>query len=330
MKVSPAASDLLSAGQIAALRTRSDAWGLGLVAHAWGVIALAITLATAWPGPVTVLLAIAVIGSRQLGLLILMHDAAHGMLARTPALNRLLGQVLCAWPTLADTWVYRRYHLQHHAHTQQAGDPDLALTGHYPISRRSLYRKFLRDLTGQTGFAQRRAQFAAALGPASRGMAARARRFAQQLGPQCAANVVLCALMTHFGHWYTYPLLWLVPLLTWQQLALRVRNIAEHACVAAGDAFGNARTTLANWLERAFIAPYWVNYHLEHHLLMWVPCHRLPLLHRMLREQGHGERMRVRRGYRAVLAEVTTAGEEGDGPRKARAVGTFSGGYEVG
>ena len=330
MKVSPAASDLLSAGQIAALRTRSDAWGLCLVAHAWGVIALAITLATAWPGPVTVLLAIAVIGSRQLGLLILMHDAAHGMLARTAWLNRLLGQVFCAWPVLADTWVYRRYHLQHHAHTQHASDPDLALTGHYPISRRSLYRKFLRDLTGQTGFAQRRAQFAAALGPVTAGTAARTVHFLHQLGPQCAANAVLCALMTHFGHWYSFLLFWVLPLLTWQQLVLRIRNIAEHACVAPGDSFANARTTRAGWVERAFIAPYWVNYHLEHHLLMWVPCYRLPLLHRMLHEQGYGQRLLVRPGYRAVLAEVTTAGGDDGGVRKTRAVGTFSSGYEAG
>ena len=330
MKVSPAAHDLLPAGQIAALRERSDAWGVGLVAHAWGVIALAIFLATRFPGVVTITLAVLAIGSRQLGLVILMHDAAHGMLARTPWLNRLLGQALCAWPMLADAWMYRRYHLQHHANTQQAGDPDLALTGQYPISRRSLYRKFLRDLSGRTGFAQRAAQFRAAFGPTTLAPGGRLVHFAGVLGPQCAANVVLCGLFTAFGHWYSYALFWVLPLLTWHQLVLRIRNIAEHACVSPGDSFGNARTTLANWLERVFIAPYWVNYHLEHHLLMWVPCHRLPLLHRMLREQGHGERMRVRRGYRAVLAEVTTAGEEGDGPRKARAVGTFSGGYEVG
>jgi hypothetical protein len=48
----------------------------------------------------------------------------------------------------------------------------------------------------------------------------------------------------------------------------RIRNIAEHAVVPdANDPLRNTRTTRANFLERLFIAPYYVNYHLEHHLL---------------------------------------------------------------
>jgi hypothetical protein len=47
-----------------------------------------------------------------------------------------------------------------------------------------------------------------------------------------------------------------------------IRNIAEHACISTGeDPFSHACTTRANPIERLFIAPYWVNYHAEHHLL---------------------------------------------------------------
>ena len=68
--------------------------------------------------------------------------------------------------------------------------------------------------------------------------------------------------------WWAYPLLWLVPLLTWMMVITRIRNIAEHAVVPdANDPLRNTRTTKASLLERAFIAPYFVNYHLEHHLL---------------------------------------------------------------
>ena len=326
MKVSPAASTLLSSAQVAAFRARSDCWGIGLVAHAWGVIAIAILVATRWPGPLTIPLAMCVIGSRQLGLLILMHDGAHGMLARTPWLNRVLAQGFCAWPAFADTAVYRRYHLQHHAHTMQPGDPDLVLTGHYPISRRSLFRKLLRDLTGQTGYAQRRAQWRAALGPASLPLPARGRRFLQALGPALATNALIAAMLTSVGHWYSYALFWLLPLLTWQQVVLRVRNIAEHACVERDDPLRNARTTRAGWLARAFIAPYWVNYHLEHHLLMWVPCYRLAGVHAALAAHGGLATAKQSPGYWQVLREVTQHGEEGPSGR-ARAVGTFSDGF---
>ena len=57
----------------------SSSWrGLLLVAHAWIVIFAAMAVAVIWPNPFTVLLAIGIIGCRQLGLAILMHDAAHG------------------------------------------------------------------------------------------------------------------------------------------------------------------------------------------------------------------------------------------------------------
>ncbi|MEQ8495380.1 MAG: fatty acid desaturase family protein, partial [Gammaproteobacteria bacterium] len=301
------------------------------VAHAWGVILLAVALCVAWPNPLSYLLAVIVIGSRQLGLLILMHDAAHGALFRTPALNRHVAQLLCAWPTLADTHVYRRYHLRHHAHTQRPEDPDIILTGHYPITRASLRRKLLRDLVGRTGFAQRKAQLLHALGPRDLPFAARARRLWREFGPQLASNLALAALAAAAGHAWVYWALWLLPLLTWQQLALRVRNIAEHACVrAADDPFGNARTTVAGWLERALVAPYWVNYHLEHHLVPWVPCHRLPLLRRFLLANGYGERIETAPGYLDVLRRVTVdAPEDPQGRRRKRASGTFAQGFEA-
>ncbi len=80
--------------------------------------------------------------------------------------------------------------------------------------------------------------------------------------------------------WWAYPLLWLLPFLTWQMVITRIRNIAEHAVVPdSNDPLRNTRTTRANFLERLFIAPYYVNYHLEHHLLYYVPCYNLPRVH---------------------------------------------------
>ncbi len=329
MRNVPAAADLLSPTQLARVRARSDARGAWLVLHAWGTIIAAAAVAVLYPNPATWLLAVMVIGSRQLGLLILMHDAAHGALFRNPRLNRLAAQVLCAWPVLGDTAVYRAYHLKHHANTQREADPDLVLTGHYPITRASLRRKLWRDLSGQTGYAQRRAQLRQALGPQSWPWRRRLAHFGTSLGPQTLANLALLTAAAVSGYAWTWFVFWLLPLLTWQQVVLRVRNIAEHAVVrSSDDAFGNARTTLANPLERLLIAPYWVNYHLEHHLVMWVPCYRLPLLRRYLIENSFGDRIETEHGYLAVLRKVTVDAPD-DGVRRKRASGTFAQGFEA-
>src|SRR3546814_11914177 len=67
------------------------------------------------------------------------------------------------------------------------------------------------------------------------------------------------------------------------------------------DPFRNARTTKANWLERALIAPYWVNYHVEHNLMMWVPCYHLRKARAFLIANGYCPRMESSSGYREVL-----------------------------
>ncbi len=51
---------------------------------------------------------------------------------------------------------------------------------------------------------------------------------------------------------------------------------------------------MANFVERALIAPYYVNYHCEHHMFMHIPCYQLPKAHRLLGQKGrlaaHGNR----------------------------------------
>ena len=58
-------------------------------------------------------------------------------------------------------------------------------------------------------------------------------------------------------------------------------------------------------LERATVAPYWVNYHAEHHLFMGVPCYHLAEVHHLLGQRGHHPQMTIEPGYIAVLRRVT-------------------------
>jgi fatty acid desaturase len=103
---------------------------------------------------------------------------------------------------------------------------------------------------------------------------------------------------------------WILPLITWQMAITRLRNIAEHAVVPDNnDVFRSARTTYANVFVRALLAPYWVNYHVDHHLMMYVPCYNLPKLHALLLEKGFGPKMEIRHGYREVLSMASSKPE---------------------
>jgi len=306
MAVAPRArpEDFFTPAQWQVLSARSRWRGLWLVVHCWGVIGLAMVMGVLWPP--TIPLAVLIIGTRQLGLFILMHDAAHGLLHPDRRLNDWIGHWLCA-STLRD---YRPYHLQHHRYVQQAEDPDLVLSAPFPVSRASLRRKLWRDLSGQTFFKQRLqpllARWRGVVSPAGNPLQrsgqelARDRRFwlAQALG---------LVAFTVAGYGWVWWLMWALPMVCWLPLVTRIRNIAEHALVGVNqpDPLRQARTTRAGWIERALLAPYWVNFHSEHHLFTQLPCWQLPKAHALLQQAGTTARMEVQPGYLRVLRLAT-------------------------
>lgn len=290
---------------------RKSAWkGPAMIAHAWLVILAAAGMAMAFP--ITIPLAVMIIGARQLGLAILMHDASHGALHPNLKISDFLGEYL----TPGGLVQYRTYHLGHHKFAQQAEDPDLGLSAPFPITRQSLRRKMIRDLTGQTHFKQRWAPLFkrianrkpgdSALGIIGRFIASRPRFF--------IGAAVTIAVTAPLGYWWAWPVLWWLPSATWLPLVTRLRNIAEHACIPKDepDPLRHARTTDAGLLERIFLAPYYVNYHCEHHMFMHVPCYNLAATQRLLKAKGVLPAMLTAPSYLDVLRQASSKVAQAD------------------
>lgn len=305
-------SSVFNREELLMLKRKSDWRGAWMIFHAWAVIFGAMALFVWWPNPLTFIAATAIIGARQLGLAILSHDAAHGLLFNNLRLNDFAGTWLVDYPLLGDMYAYRPYHVGgHHRFTQQKNDPDLALAAPFPITRSSFRRKTIRDLTGQTAYKQRVGLIRRAFGPADMPWNERLRKAWKRLGAAIITNAIIFAVLAAGGYWWLYPALWIFPFMTFNALITRIRSIAEHSMVIDNDdPFRNTRTTHANWLERAFIAPYFVNYHLEHHLLLSVPCYKLPAAHRMLLAKGYGPRMEIESGYVSLLRRAASRPEQ--------------------
>ena len=271
------------------------------IATNWGLVGAAFALVAWAPNPLSVVVALFVIGGRQLGFAVLMHEAAHRTLFRNRRWNDVVGNWLCAYPVWSDLYPYRAYHLQHHAKTGTAEDPDLSLAAPFPVTRASLRRKIWRDLSGQTGWKRARATFRRDLG-LSQGKVRRLDFMGvRNLRGVTITNAALLAVLVVCGHPALY-LLWVGAWLTTYSLVMRIRSIAEHGMVPdTADDFRNTRTTVARWWERLFIAPNLVNYHLEHHLMIAVPHYNLPRMHRLLRERGVLAGACVTDGYLRVL-----------------------------
>ena len=81
------AKKYFTSDEIRPLAQRSNFMGAFLVSHCFVTIALAIFVFSLWPNLFTFIVAVMVIGSRQLGLAILMHESAHRALFANNFLN---------------------------------------------------------------------------------------------------------------------------------------------------------------------------------------------------------------------------------------------------
>jgi fatty acid desaturase len=285
----------------------------------WGLIFASFALVAWAPNPLTIVIALFVIGARQLGFAVVMHEAAHRTFFSNRALNDWAGNWLAAYPVWTDLVPYRHYHLKHHSKTGTSEDPDLGLVLPFPITKASMRRKVWRDLSGQTGWKQAKAVAMRDLGlsgrksmrseaPFNPGSEAPRTGF-RVVAPVLITNGILLGILTLFGVPELY-LLWVVAWFTTNRLVTRLRSIAEHAMSDdMADPLRNTRTTMASWWERFLLAPNRVNYHLEHHLLMTVPHHNLPRLHAILRERGVLARANVANGYWEVFSAAASRPE---------------------
>ena len=301
-------TELFSRDEIKELTTTSNLHGAWAVGSTWTVIVMTFgTVAYSWEylptwGKILICaLALAILAGRQLAMAILMHDASHHSLFKTKWLNTHLTDWLCARPIWNDVGKYRPYHLKHHAKTSQPDDPDLGLVKNFPITQSSLFRKFFRDLNGQSGlkFLAGRVLMDLELlewsvsndpKPIPRGDRSNlelAKNLLKNSSGMLISNAAIFSALWASGHPKLY-LLWPLAYITPFPLFIRIRAMAEHAGLKTShSALSNTRTTRAGWLARAFVAPIHVNYHIEHHLMASVPHQKLAKMHQMLRERQY-------------------------------------------
>ena len=297
-------ADYLTKDDITRFTAKSDFHAWRLVLGNWLFIAIVFALVAAYPNPLTILLAMVFLAGRQLGLSVLMHEAGHRTLFRTPRLNDVVGQWLCAAPVFSNLPAYAKGHLEHHRKAGTHDDPDLPNYAAYPVSSESFRRKVFRDLTGQTGFKLLSAIARGASGIISTQKRESAWPFIQELIAQLALFTVLYA----FGIGWAY-LVWLGAFLTFFMLIIRVRQIAEHAAVPDlydRDPRKNTRTVDAPWWQKLVFAPNGVNYHMEHHFMASVPCYRLRALREHLRSQHALDNVPAFSGYGQLLKHAVT------------------------
>lgn len=288
----------------AELTKKSNIMGTISVAKDWGLIVFAFVICFLWPNPLNFFVAIILLAGAQVGLSILMHDASHRSLFSNDKVNDFVGEYLCALPTFNSLAGYRAYHMAHHRLAGTIDDPDLHMTEQYPVSKASLRRKLLRDISGLTGIKSLIGLLGMKCGYWQyklNGLTIRVDYEQKQTSLDYAKTFIknnglvsigwqigMWAVLYSLGHGLSF-VLWVLAYLIPFPLFLRVRQIADHAVVEemlSTNPLLHARSSQANWLEKLLISPHHEHYHLEHHFLATAPSWNLPKLHAILMKEG--------------------------------------------
>lgn len=270
------------------------------ISYNWLWIVASFALVYFFPNNLSVIIALFIIGGKQLGCAIIMHDAGHNSLFKSNKLNLIVGNIFGAYPIFMNVQAYGKYHLKHHQYAGLTDDPDTNLTKGYPTSKKSMLRKLSRDLfgiTGIKGFVGLLAMHADYLqfelgGRAiktnhSHSFLKRINIFIRNFSGPFFSNFALFLICLFLGVPLLY-LLWIGAFFTTFYFCIRIRSITEHSIVPDKENPAlNTRSTKAGFFAKLFFAPLQVNYHMEHHIMMSVPCYHLKEMHEILKNKGY-------------------------------------------
>jgi fatty acid desaturase len=229
-----------------------------------------------------------IVGSRQHGLAVLMHETVHQRLAKNWNASGLIGR-LCVWPLFISWSSFRDNHLAHHKYLNETRDPDLRFKLEaapkdwiFPKPIGQLTVLLTKDLVGY-GFVSNFRRLARYCRSGHAGAPRRSRRNADPLVLRLLAIALFIAMWIGLAGLQSFALLWLVPLFTTLPFMLRFRSLAEHFHLPH-TSVESTRTVAASWFEREALGfgPHMIGYHGAHHRFPGVPCHRLKHLHAAL------------------------------------------------
>jgi fatty acid desaturase len=262
----------------------------------WALILLSVWLFAVERSWLTFAVAFLVVSSRHQALLNVEHDCIHNHFVPGRRWNERVAIVLAASPCGSPFYASRARHLAHHRLLATVDDPDARLhTGDDKRTAVGVLRYFALGLVG--GYVAT-VMFEPEAVVIDTSLRRRDRRNV------VVAQVLLLVGFTLLFGWWAYPLLWLLPLGTLTAAMHMVRSFCEHA-ISDDEVDSHADRLISirsNPIERALVAPFYMNYHAEHHLFPGVPARRLPAVQRRLVNRREEPAPLLRSTYVGALA----------------------------
>lgn len=218
-----------------------------------------------WLSPISIL----IIANRQRALGNILHDAAHGNLHRSRAVNNALANACIAPLLFLDLEIYRDSHFRHHQRLGTPSDPDRLERA----AARSWQTHYLVQLTSAHGWSNSLAGHLAAPGVPWR-------RQLLIVGWWLLACALLGALSGMHAV-LVFTGLWVAARATVFHAITIFREMCDHYGLVEGGVVSFTRDILKTSVWHHLVHPHNNGYHLTHHLLPTVPYYCLPRAQRL-------------------------------------------------
>lgn len=279
------------------------AWSFAHPQHLW------------WALPV----AIMTIGARYYALFIIGHDGMHRRIFNSGPRSELFTDLFLIGPIGMVCAVNARNHLDHHQFLATDADPDLHKHACFNKSSRFEYLLFLTGLASvvQVLVNLFLRPLSSPAKPGARAASYSLRDSVIILSWQLLLFLTLTSLVAVARApgapiaplsilaraWFAYPLLWLLPVYLFAYLPNLIRSFVEHSHPERDDLADRHRliSFLSNPIERFFLSPMNMNYHIAHHLWPSIPYYNLPVADAELRAASTSTDLSWRRSYLGYL-----------------------------
>jgi fatty acid desaturase len=283
----------LSADQVrdlATLRTRDRVGNFARLGGTWAVIVAGFAVAGTWPRWWVLVLVFLAMSAQQQTLLNLEHECIHSSFTRDKRRDKAIGIIACASPAGSPWHDSRARHLAHHRLLATSEDPDRPL--HDTADKATEWALFRYLGLGLLGGYAVRVLLSGA--PSTVSKANRLRDFRNLVLVQS----VMWGLTALLFDWWLYLAVWVLPLITLTTAGHLLRSFVEHGVLTEErpDHDNLLVSIRSNPVELAFVAPYNMNFHAEHHLYPAVPAYRLPEVRAALAEAAEPPRL-IRTAY---------------------------------
>jgi len=242
----------------------------------WGQIILSWAIVAYWPFWWVILGSIPVIGTRFYALFIIGHDGLHRRLFKRIWLNDLWNDFFILAPIFSITRLNRWNHMEHHTRLALPTDPDRYK---YISSNKLSKISVLFVLTGLPYVIRSVKNVLITNAKSNLKKPLLLKYTKRDIFILVTWQLFLVGSLSSIFGWWSYIVLWLIPVYVFTYSADIVRVFLEHSMLegdADADKSGRLITYASSSFERIFFAPMNMNFHSAHHLWPGIPYYNLP------------------------------------------------------